>query len=81
MRFVFTIALQGEGDNEQQAWLDATEAFASDPGDYDEDQVICVREDKEDEQQSRGNQPHVWLRHGTKSSKPTDRSKKWDGME
>ena len=51
MRFVFTIALQGEGDNEQKAWLNATEAFTSDPGDYDEDRVICVREDKEDEQQ------------------------------
>ena len=48
MRFVFTIALQGEGDNEQEAWADATEAFTSDPGDYDEDQVICVREDKDD---------------------------------
>lgn len=31
-RYIFTIQISGVGENEQEAWLDATEAFDQDPG-------------------------------------------------
>jgi hypothetical protein len=31
-RYTFTIQIAGVGENEQEAWLDATEAFDQDPG-------------------------------------------------
>ncbi len=31
-RYVFTIQISGIGENEQEAWLDATESFDQDPG-------------------------------------------------
>jgi hypothetical protein len=43
--FIFTIALRGVGANTEAAWQDAVEAFTDDPGDYDADRVICVREE------------------------------------
>ena len=46
MRFMFNIILEGEGNNKQQAWDKAVEAFVSDPGDFDEEQVIYVEEEE-----------------------------------
>jgi hypothetical protein len=31
-RYIFTIAIQGYGDNEDQAWADAIDAFTVEPG-------------------------------------------------
>ena len=31
-RYEFTLTLSGEGENEDEAWLDAVEAFGCDPG-------------------------------------------------
>ena len=34
--FEFVVHLRGEGDDVDEAWQDATDAFAEDPGDYSE---------------------------------------------
>ncbi len=49
-KYVFTIALQGYGDNTDIAWTDAVEAFTEDPGATPDDpEFIAEFEDGEDE--------------------------------
>ena len=32
--FIFTVGLQGSGRDVDEAWVDATDGFIADPGDY-----------------------------------------------
>ncbi len=47
-RFTFNIQLSGVGENPEEAWLDATEAFDQDPG-------ICPEIYTEEEHYDEGN--------------------------
>jgi len=40
MTYEFTVLLQGTGDTEEEAWLDAVEAFSSDPGEPSETEKV-----------------------------------------
>ena len=48
MIYTFNIVLQGFGDNPQDAWADATEQFAIDPGPCDEASVVDVEKEEEE---------------------------------
>jgi hypothetical protein len=48
-RYDFTVVLTGRGDTEEEAWLDAVEAFSADPGCPPEDGEL-VDEDEEEEE-------------------------------
>jgi hypothetical protein len=39
-RFRFVVELQGEGDDEDAAWIDACDAFAIEPGEFAKAQEI-----------------------------------------
>jgi hypothetical protein len=45
-RYEFTVTLSGEGDTEEEAWLDAVNAFCDDPGEPPDDATL---EDNDEE--------------------------------
>ncbi len=45
--YQFTIKINGSGDNVEQAWRDATEHFALDPGSCPEETDYCIIEDED----------------------------------
>lgn len=49
MRYNFTVYLAGEGATQDEAWTDAVEAFAADPG---EPATAAIDEDADDESES-----------------------------
>ena len=46
--YQFTIKINGSGDSVEQAWRDATEYFALDPGSCPEETEYCIIEDDEE---------------------------------
>lgn len=38
--YEFTVTLRGNGDTPEQAWADATEAFANDPGEPETTKLV-----------------------------------------
>ena len=50
-RYIFNVELSGEGDDVAEAWRDAAEAFAADPGEPSENATLigCDEDDDEEE--------------------------------